>query len=610
MGKIRVPALLLALLLALAACAALPEPDDSPAPDPQPEPQEPYALTLRLSQAIRTLDPPRLTARGGETVLFHLYENLMRWADDGHGWAVLDYGQAESYTVETDYAGNSTYTFTLREDIRWSDGTAVTAEDFVSAWRRIADPASNLPCRPLLEAVSGYGEVEETGDPTRLGVSAPDKRTFVVVLTGSPSYFLEEVCASAYTMPARAGAPADGSVTNGPYTARPLSGGGVTLEASETYYRPNLKGPRLLTFAAMEGPEADYAALQAGEADLAVDLPAEELAALAEAGNWTPEPVSTAYGVILNTRQAPFDNAGVRQAFRLTAASQAVVERLGNPALRATPGLVPYGIADYGQRPREDGEEDEEPVLPDPNAAPAPEEPEPGFWDFRAHSLELVTLEAPQDYESDCRYAQALMAQAGYAGGGGFPVVEYLYVESQEARAVALALQEIWKEQLGVTVTVRGVSQEEYDQRVTRPAGTEEEGAGGTGETGEGEEAEPAAIAAGDFTMAAQSFTAPYSDALALLERWHSESGDNASGYASDAFDILLSSARAAVSPDARDAYLHDAEAILLADAPVIPVLCQGGSFRLAEGLTGLYRGPDGVYFLQDTVRTESGAAS
>ena len=78
-------------------------------------------------------------------------------------------------------------------------------------------------------------------------------------------------------------------------------------------------------------------------------------------------------------------------------------------------------------------------------------------------------------------------------------------------------------------------------------------------------------------------------------------------GYASDAFDILLNSARAAVSPDARDAYLHDAEAILLGDSPVIPVLCRGGSFQLAEGLAGLYRSPDQVFFLYGVHRESAG---
>ena len=77
-------------------------------------------------------------------------------------------------------------------------------------------------------------------------------------------------------------------------------------------------------------------------------------------------------------------------------------------------------------------------------------------------------------------------------------------------------------------------------------------------------------------------------------------------GYASDAFDILLDAARSAVSPDARDAYLHDAEAILLKDSPVIPILCQGGSFQLSEGLDGLYRAPDGVFFLYSVHRGNS----
>ena len=100
------------------------------------------------------------------------------------------------------------------------------------------------------------------------------------------------------------------------------------------------------------------------------------------------------------------------------------------------------------------------------------------------------------------------------------------------------------------------------------------------------------------FQMAGQLLTAQYSDAEALLAQWYTGHENNLSGYSSDAFDILLDSARAAVSPDARDAYLHDGEAILLNDAPVIPLYYLGGSYQLRDGLTGLYRAPDGVYFL------------
>ncbi|MDE7262852.1 MAG: peptide ABC transporter substrate-binding protein [Oscillospiraceae bacterium] len=612
--------ILLALLLAvlLTACSGK-EPEPGPGTEPVDQPQEPYSLTVRLSEAQTTLDPASVTARGGEAILFHLFENLMRWEDDGSGWAVIGYGQAENCTIDTDYAGNSTYTFTLREGIVWSDGTAVTAGDFAAAWQRLADPANDLPHRALLEAVSGYAEVQETGDTSLLGVSAPDDRTFVVSLNGSPSYFLEEVCASAYTMPACPGADsnATGAVTNGAYVATGLTGTLVTLERSETYYQAeDLQGPQRLDFAVMEGSEADYAAFQAGEAALVMDLPDEALQALADGGNWTPEPVSESYAVLLNTRQAPFDNPDVRLAFRLAAASQAVTERMARLTVRATPGIVPYGIADYSERPQaEEPEKPEEPVLPDPNAEPVVEEEVlPDFWDFRAHSLHLVTLGADQqDYASDCLYAKALMAQAGYANGSGFPAVEYIYVDSGEAAAAAQALQAIWKEQLGVTVTLRAVSQEEYGQRIAQISLEEEATEGEEG--AEAAEVDDGAFsrqidglpaATGNFTMAAQPFTAPYSDAGALLEFWYSKDPANVTGYSSAAFDILLNSARAAVSPDARDAYLHDAEAILLTDAAVIPVFCRGGSYLLREDLTGLYRSPNGVYFLQNTVQEKN----
>lgn len=272
-------AVLLAASLALAACGSGQNgaPDD--AQPPQENGPEPYTLTARVCGPQDTLDPARSTAPGGETVLYHLFENLMRWEDDGSGWATVAPGQAESYTLETDYAGNATYTFTLREGILWSDGKAVSAADFVTAWRRLADPANGLPHRQLMEAVSGYSQVQETGDPSLLAVSAPDERTFVVALDGSRAYFLEEVCASAYTMPTRAdliangawGSSAAATVTNGAYTATHLSRNLVTLERSGTYYGCSAKGPDLIQFESQGEAGEDYGKFLDGELDLLAD---------------------------------------------------------------------------------------------------------------------------------------------------------------------------------------------------------------------------------------------------------------------------------------------------------------------------------------------------
>ena len=292
----------------------------------------------------------------------------------------------------------------------------------------------------------------------------------------------------------------------------------------------------------------------------------------------------------LNTLQAPFDNENVRLAFHLAVDRQAVVDALGDLTARPAPGVVPYGVSDYSSsRPvveapvQDDGPTD--PII----AGPEQVQPSPTCWDFRTHSLEVVTAEHSHDYETDRLYAQALLAQAGYPGGAGFPEVEYLYsVEQENGRALAEMLRTMWKDALGVTITIRGVSEEEYETALL-PVLPED--------AAEGE-----AIPAAPFQMAARELSPAYSDAEALLRQWHSGSPDNVSGYASAAFDILLDSARASISPDVRDACLHDAEELLLSAQSVVPLFYYGTTSALSEELTGVYRKAGGAYFF-DGVR-------
>ena len=165
-------------------------------------------------------------------------------------------------------------------------------------------------------------------------------------------------------------------------------------------------------------------------------------------------------------------------------------------------------------------------------------------------------------------------------------------------KAAAQAVTAMWQEQLGITVTAKAVTAEEYEIMLTpaEPETTEDSGAA--------EDAEPVA----PFQIAAQTFTAAYNDAKAILGDFYSSNAGNRAGYESEAFDILMESAAAAISPEARDAYLHDAEAILLNDAPVIPLYYAGLSWQLREGLSGLYRAPDGVFFLYHLSQEQAAA--
>lgn len=586
-------AAVLMLSLLLSACS-------SQQPEETPDEDAPFTVTVCAGEAQDTLDPAASTAKGGETVLFHLFENLMRWVDDGSGHAVLAPGQAESYEVETDYAGNATYTFTLRDDIQWSDGQTVTAGDFVAAWQRLADPANDLPHRALLADIAGYSDVQSTGDPTLLGISAADDQTLVVKLTGSCAYFLEEICASAYTMPVRQDQVESGqwgganTVTNGAYTLSALSGSEVTLEKSETYYDTAAVGPDVLRFVPASGDQSAYDAFLNGETDLIEDLPEDALQTLSDSGSWLPDPVTATYGLILNTQAAPLDDANVRLALRLAIDTQAATEAAGDLTLRSASGLLPYGITDYGKSAAGDSSQDEATqTTPDPATGEPLQEPDT-FWDFRAHSLEKVTVPVETDYENNCLQARSLLAQAGYPNGSGFPAMEYIYVASDTAKAIADTVTAMWRQQLGITVTARAVTQEEYDAALT--AGTEISGDSSDAET------------QSSFQIAVRTFTAFYNDAKALLGDWYSTNAGNYAGYGSEAFDILMESARASVAPEARDAYLHDAEAILLNDAPVIPLYYEGLSWQLREELSGLYRAPDGVFFLSSLSRSDSAA--
>ena len=579
-------ALILAVLLILSACGKQADPPVVQTP----ETPQPLILTAVLGDAQDTLVPSYSTAAGSETILYHLYENLLRWEDDGNGYAVLAPGQAESYTVETDYAGNATYTFTLRNDIVWSDGQSVTSYQFAAAWQRLADPAYNSPHRELFSCIAGYDEVQATGDPSLLQVSTPDARTLVVKLVGSVPCFLEVVCAGAYTMPIRTYLPGNMDnqiVTNGAYYLAEFSDGLVKLAKSENYYdRANVTVDEIHIIPASDS-ETDYVKLSEGTIDFTGALPVSALQELA-VGSWVSEPVTVTYALLLNTMQYPFDNADVRAAFRLAVDEQAIVNALADYTSRAATGLVPYGVNDHGVE-RASEEDEDQTASADPNV-PAPEQEEKApYADFRAHSREIVTMDISEDYDIDCTWARALLSGAGFADGKDFPQVEYIYVDTPENKLVAECLRSTWQNILGVTVTLRGLTEEEYAQML-QPSG---EGAASGEET-----LYPA------FQIAATELTCDYTDAYDFLARWHSASAENICGYSSPAFDILIGAAAAATAPESFDAYLHDAEAILLQDSPVIPLFYRGGSYALSDDLTGLYRAPNGIYFFSHITRS------
>ena len=541
---------------------------------------EGMALAVSVGGAPVSLDPIYAEEAGDQTLLTHLYENLMRVSVDTSGTATVVNGMAKSVNREENHDGTVTYTFRLRS-AKWSDGRGVRAQDFVYAWQRLADPASQSPYAALLSVVAGYDAVRAGGELTDLQVTAKNDNTLVVVLNGNYDWFLTEVCTSPATMPLRQDVvqrlkeaadtlnqppadaePADSAepaadtdspedtppappakwwsdptklVTNGPYRADSYDDAALTMALSDRYYT-SLTGPRTLTFRFAATAEDAWALYEAKEIDAVWPLPETELAALAAEEDWAPIPQLETYAVLFNSRRDVFLDLPVRQAMHLAIDRAALAAAAGGTALAAE-GLVPPGV------------------------------PESEAGDFRTVGGPLLDND-PETYADRCAQAKAILAEAGYDSGYSLGELEYLYVDEGNNAAVAQALAQMWYDALRLRVTPRAVTERELW----------------------------AALRTGEYTLAGATLQADGNDAECFLMHWTTGSQDNVTGYANSAYDTLMNIIASAEDGSARMGCLHDAEDLLLEDCVVAPLYTSGTAWKLREGLTGACRDARGWF--------------
>ena len=530
------------------------------------------SLSVCVGGAPEELDPIYATEPADQTILVHLYENLMRKTAGASGATVTN-GVAKSATSEENTDGTVTWTFQLRS-AEWSDGRGVLAGDFVYAWQRLADPANDSPFASLLSVVAGYDEVRETGDVSLLQVTAEDDSTLVVVLNGKYDWFLEEVCTAPATMPLRQdlltvesaaeetaedGAEAAeaaeaapwwsdvaGLVTNGPYQVSGYEAGeSLALETSGTYHS-DVSGPGTLTFRFADTAEEGQALYDAGTVDFLGVLPEEQMASLVEAESRALTPELGTWAVEFNCAQDTLMDARVRRALSLVIDRTAAAEAAGVTA-RAAEGLIPPGV------------------------------PESDEADFRTSGGDL--LDNDPNHRADLQEeARALLTEAGYVSVQDLGELEYLYVDAGNGAAVAQALVQAWQSALGLRVTARAVTEEEL----------------------------AAALEEGTFSLAGIEIRALGNDAECFLRQWSSTGGENVSRYANSAYDTLLSVIAGAEDETARLGCLHDAEALLLEEGAVAPLYTTVTAWTLRDSLTGLVRDGRGWFSFAGVVAREA----
>lgn len=490
-----------------------------------------------------TLDPALAATDEEKTVVSHLFENLMKLQSDGSGGTTAVNGVARSYQCDTTAEGQETYTFKLRSSAAWSDGTKVTAQDFVYAWKRLVDPLTGSKNARILDMVAGYSAAR-TGEDA-LQVSAPDDETFVVALSGRCPYFIDSVCTAAATMPVQSAAAAqenwsmspDTLVTNGPYTVASWENDTMLLQQTDGYHDARRLGPESISFRFTADAKTANSLFEKGDADFVLGLTDEAVAKKID--SWMPDYYPETSVVLLNQLSDLTSNENVRRAMGLVIDRNAIAELLGSRTHLAAEGLVTWGI-----RSTTGGQ----------------------FRDFGS-----AVDNDSENYEKNCQTAQELMKEAGYTATKlkSLTPVIMLYESDGTADSLALLLQKTWKEKLGLSVTLKGVSSEEITQELER----------------------------GEYTLAALRVTSDRNDATGFLNRWRMGEEDNYANFTSSAYDMLLRVAAVSASQEARDAYLEDAERLLIEKGNVIPMYCSTRSWSLSESFTGVFGDGLGRYF-------------
>jgi oligopeptide transport system substrate-binding protein len=460
-----------------------------------------------------TLDPGLATDGHSVDVINQLFEGLVAFDDQGNVSGV----QAQGWQASDD---GRTYTFVLRDGLRWSDGQPLTAHDYEYAWKRNIDPQTASDYANVLYPLRNAERIHKRGaDPSTLGVRAADDRTLVVQLEQPAAYFLR--LASTWTLyPLPRGAierhgdrwtEAGNIVTNGPFKLENWRHNQeLVLVRNDDYWgsRPTLTRAVYKLFPG-GADEQVVAAYEAGEIDVAAVPPAQADRFRRDA-KYQSElhryAVSNTHFIAVNHRRPALADVRVRQALALTIERERllrdVLKRAGKPAT----SLQPEGIA--GRQP------------------------------------ELWPTENVQR-------AKELLAQAGYPDGRGLPELTFTANTSDAWRTLGQYLQQRWKDTLGVQVRLDSMEWKVYLKWRFEPGWT----------------------AQGDLYLA--DWLSDYEDP----NNWYNVIWNSAEdptvfngGWVNAEYDGLVRKARGEVDVPARTALYEQAEAILARDYPHIPL--------------------------------------
>ncbi len=498
-------------------------------------------LKVQVGPDPETIDPALNSAVDGGNMLLHAFECLLIVDQDGK----LAPGQAESWETSED---GLTWTFHLREGLKWSDGTPLTANDFVYSWKRVCDPMVAAPyAETVLSMVAGY-EDAIGGNLDALQVVAQDDLTLVVTLNAPCSYF-GSLAAFATLSPVQQGTvEANGDawatapetyVSNGPfYMTEWVPGSHILFSKNPNYWNADAIKLDGIQFALIEDSNAAYSAYQTGEVLMIKDVPTEEIPSLEGNADFFVDPIIGTYYISLNLNRDAFKDAKVRQALSLAIDRDYVANTLMQGTYSPASNFMGPGWIDTDGAP---------------------------FIDKANGGAPYIDT---ADFEGNLEKAKALLEEAGYPNGEGFPAISYTTNDAGYHKVVAEYLQQAWAE-LGIDLQVNIVEWSSFTPMRRN----------------------------GEYDVARNGWVGDYSDPSNMLDLLYSTNGNNDGKFNNAEYDAAMDTSSTALDAAERSEALHTAEDILMAEAGCVPIAYYNDFWLQSDKITGSWHSPYGYWY-------------